>query len=223
MRGRIEGFQKVIAGLLVLGSVALLLDGAQAEPPEVRLSRAERRSFDTFFSNFAETNLEPFSRGKLSDKALILFCLQHHLRNFSRRIETNKDGTEARLAARYVDETAMQYFGRRPKVHASPDKESPYRNGYYYNMNVAAGDAIPFAQIVMVKALGNREYQADVNIYLPPGGTWDGDEHAPPSSWKDFEGMGMPKRTGQVRAIIRKVTSGGATRYILIEYRKAGA
>jgi len=218
----------LLLSLLFVPALALLTVGllvparrARSAPREVRLSVTEQRKLNTFFSNFSEARVEPFKRGGPSNKALIRFCLWHHGLNATGRIEMNKDYSKWRLAARHVDETALKFFGRRVAHHEAPDAQFPYRSGYYYNMLFGEGDPVPFSQLGKLYAVGGNEYRAEVNVFEPPSGAWDGDVHAAPSSWLDWEGMGPPKRTARLRATIRKIMSGSNTRYILLEYQQS--
>jgi hypothetical protein len=184
---------------------------------EIRLSSAERRKFNTFFSNFSEAIVPPFSRKSgPKNQDLIRFGVFHNWINHLDLWKKTEDGAFSRIPARYIEESIDKFFGIKKVRHQAVDDSITYRDGYYYFPN-ADGEAITFSQMSRFrKGARKDEFIAEVQVYRGPNG-WEGDSQAPPSTWKD-SGGGKPEVTERRKATIRKVTEKGVTRYVLVEY-----
>lgn len=184
----------------------------------IRLTPAEQQKFNTFFSNFSEAFVPPFSRKTgCKNEDLIRFGVFHNRINRLDLWKKTGDGSSSRIPARTIEESIDRFFGPKKVRHQNVDDSITYRGGYYYFPN-ADGEAITFSQMSRLrKGSRQEEFVAEVQVYRAPNG-WDGDPQASPSTWKDAGG-GKPERIERRTATIRKVTEKGAIRFILVEYR----
>ncbi|MGC4042872.1 MAG: hypothetical protein QM758_03635 [Armatimonas sp.] len=189
-------------------------------PEVIRLSAAERRKLNTFFSNFVEAYLQPFRRNQLSDFALVSFAQFHEYLNSPNALK----GKYPRFAisASRVDSMCIYYFGKKVNRHQSRSmnvsigfSRHEYRNGSYYFTIGGDGEAVSFAQIQKLRHLEGSLFEAEVIEYIAPNG-WDGDRHA--SSWRDSTGDGIPEPERRFRGLIQKVGTEKNQRFILLEY-----
>jgi hypothetical protein len=186
---------------------------AALESPRIlRLTNAEQRRLNTYFSNFSEVFVEPFERGKITDKALIEFGVRHNLTN------NNRLWTKKGLAAHYVDESARKFFGRGISQHHAPSEIYPFKEGYY-GLPTATGEGIAFSQVTGWRSLGKNEYRANITIYIASNG-WEGDRQAAMAAWRRNDSADMPRVFQRMIATVRKETSGKKSRYILLDYRE---
>lgn len=194
-----------------------------------RLTDAERKALDVFFSNFAETRVAPFRRDRVSDDQLISFALRHDEVNAPGRFRPVRDGDTFTpwLSASRVDETARRYFGRPVRRHHSFEERLGNPVGYKdggYTWPAHDGGPEPFAQVTSWRVLGKGLFEARVTEYQPSGIGWDGDRHAAPSSWKRAAGPNnnVPVLHRRMRAVVRRVSEAGkGPRYVLVEFVEA--
>lgn len=210
----------LMAGIILLLSCPPAVSAGR----EVKLGTAEKRKLNTFFSNFSEVYLKPFSKGKLSDSALIHFGIWHRYINNARLFErvknhsydiTNKKDTRAysqRIKATHIDSAALWYFGRAIKKHQS-STDTLYQAGYYY-FEGADGDALPFAQVTRLIDNGNGTLTAYTREYA----SHEADVHGTRAQWK--KAGHEVTDVGRHKALIKSVGSGDRKRYVLLEYRK---
>jgi len=130
------------------------------------------------------------------------------------------EGNYERLADKHVEAAVEKYFGRKLKKHESTDGYR-YKNGYYY-MPCADGEGYTFSQVTKLVDLGNDLFLAHVNVYVTGSG-FTGDPHGTPAEWRKWaEATGddylIPELSAQMVATIKKISSGGKERFILIEY-----
>ena len=192
-----------------------------AAPTEVKMDRALKGKLDTFFSNFSEVYVEPFAKGKTSNKALISFGIRHNEINKPERVQTvhGSSALDQRIAAKLIEPSVEWYFGRKITKHESVPGYA-YKNGYYYWPG-ADGEGPTFSQITKLMDLGNNLFRANVNTYSAANG-WEGNTHGTVSEWKRADdGSGVPELTGKMTATIKKVGSGSKQHYILVEYLEA--
>jgi hypothetical protein len=185
---------------------------------DIKLSPKEKKELNTFFSNFSEIFMEPFTKENLSDKALINFGVSHNYRNNLKKCEKGEDPTIVKLKSSFVDDAVNKYFGKKIKTHQSVE-DYKFSNGKY-TIPEAAGEAYVFSQIENLYDNGNNFYSANINVYSIGSG-WSGSPHGTPKEWqKKAADEGMPELTNKMKATIQKVTENGKTRYILIDYFK---
>ena len=177
-----------------------------------RLTNAEQRRWNTYFSNFSEVYVEPFERGKITENALIEFGIRHNMEN------NQHYWTKQGLAPRYVEASVMKFFGRKITHHHAPAPYYPYKNGYY-DYPTVGGEGIAFSQVTGLHALSKTEYRANVTVYVAGNG-WEGDPQASMPVWRRADPMDVPTVLHRMRATVRKETSGGEPHYILLDYRE---
>ncbi|MFZ6017840.1 MAG: TolB family protein [Nitrospirota bacterium] len=186
-------------------------------PRKVNMDSNLRKKLNTFFSNFSEAPVKPFTRDKIENKELISFGVSHNWWNRFDRFKCV--GSECRLKASYVEEAVEKYFGRRLKKHGSVPPHIKYKNGYYY-VPGAAGEAPDFSQIVELVDIGNNFFVATVDVYARSC-DWEGDPHGTPEQWRREDPYEVPERVARMTATIRKIRSDKGERYILLEYLRA--
>jgi hypothetical protein len=166
------------------------------------LDPALRKKLDTFFSNFAETNLESFEAGKLSDEEMLRFAIIHVGMNARKELKLDAGGDSGTASAALVDKVTLRYFDQKIETGREPS----------YEVELGDGEAIFFAQITGLTDLGGGLYSARGNIYGASSGAVI-DVHAAPSVWKkageDVE------RTATFEATIKAIEK----RYVLVEYK----
>lgn len=182
----------------------------------VQLSVEEKTNWNKYFSVFTNARVSPFKEGEIGNKELISFGFYH---NYFKA--QSQDGKLA-LAAQKVEDSVREYFGKDVQ-HQSVDENLTYSQGFYY-YPAAYGEGRPFSQVAKIVDLGNDYYLADVNVYMEQN--FDGIFNKTGESnyiYKPIEGW--PKTyveeveiTRQMQAKLKKVTEGGRSRYILIQY-----
>lgn len=182
---------------------------------ELRLAPAEKKALNTFFSNFSEVFVKPFSNGSIADADLIRFGVSHNYRNNEKLFAKTGKENQAKIKAGYVDESVNKYFGKRIKKHQSVEGIE-YKNGWYY-IPPASGEAFIFSQVANLYDSGNNRYTATVNVYSAGSG-WTGNVHGSVKEWKADNDI--PELAEVMNAVLQKVTEKGKSRYILLEYTK---
>ena len=202
-----------VAVLLVCGQdvPTVAVAGPQAASP-ARLTNAERRKWNTYFSNFSEVYVEPFERGKITENALIEFGIRHNLEN------NHPLWTKQGLVPRYVEASVMKFFGRKITRHHAPSSYFPYKNGCY-GYPTAGGEGIAFSQVTGLQALSKNERRADVTVYVAGNG-WEGDRQGCLPVWRRADPTDVPTVLRRMRATVRREKSGGEPHYILLDYRE---
>jgi hypothetical protein len=186
----------VAAWIALLAALLCCGISSPAAPREVKLSVAEKRKLDTFFSNFSEVYLSNFKRGHVTDQMLISFGVMHE--------EINSHVTK--VSAQRVRRLALWYFGV-PVHHDGPVpgddfQRVGYRNGYYTAPPIDDANSAP-SRIVHLWNIGKGYYKAEVIIDAL------------------YTGEG-PDDDIQYTALIQQVGSGARQRYILLEYQGKG-
>jgi hypothetical protein len=190
-----------ILGKLIPVLVLVLFSALANAQSMEKLTPAQKRNFDTFFSNFSEANVQSFKRDALSDEAMIEFALSHNYINKRKSLQKSKDGQSVLISAELVDRATIKYFGRKVSGHKSQS----------YTVPLADGEAYTFSQITQLINIGEDMYQAEGAIYTTgSGGTPD--PHGTPAEWKK-KGEDVT-RSGSFSAIVRAESE----RYILLEY-----
>ena len=186
---------------------------------EIKLTLAEKKQFNTFFSNFSEVFVESFEKDKITDKELISFGVLHNYRNNDKRFAEAGNDYQVKIKTSYIDESVLKYFGRKITKHQSVEEgRIEYREGWYY-LTEATGEESVFSQITSLHDDGNNIYTAIVNIYSASSG-WTGNIHGNEQEWKKESPDDVPEKISVMKAAISKVTEKGKSRYILIDYIK---
>lgn len=210
--------KRFVMSLMILLYVAEI-SFAATPGKEVKLTPAEKKQLNTFFSNFSEVFLEPFAKDKISDTELIEFSIYHNYKNNEKRFVRGGKEYQVKIKASYIDETVMKYFGKKITKHQSIDDSGiEYKDGWYYTTD-ATGEEYDFSQIVSLSDNGNGMYTAMVNVYSAGSG-WVGDTHADEKAWKNASPDDVPRVTQVMKATLQKVTENGKSRYILIDYAR---
>ncbi|HEY0075409.1 MAG TPA: hypothetical protein VGB77_15025 [Abditibacteriaceae bacterium] len=179
---------------------------------------------DLFLSNFSEALPGNFKRGKLRDENLTNFAIRHNsINSYKDKIEIVKEHNfniqsqrdprfyQYRIAARFIDGTALWYFNRKP-ARLSSAGGFLYANGYYY-FNTGEGDPLPFAHVTKLRSLGNGEYHVTTREYA----SHDTSEYNP-AQWRRRKIEVFDQ--GRASAIIKETGKGTQRRLILLEYQR---
>lgn len=183
---------------------------------EVKMTAGLKKTLNTFFSNFSETNLEPFEAGRIRDDALIQFGVLHNVINNPKLFEIVGGGENQRLAAKHVEAAVEKYFGLRIGQHkslAGNYSYIKYRNGFYYAPR-ASGEAYTFSQVMRLID-NNGTFTAYVNVYVASSGS-NINPHGTPAEWK--RAGQDPQLSTRMKAAITTVGEGGRSRYVLLSY-----
>lgn len=182
--------------------------GLSLTPTErLTLDAPARRALNTFFSNFAEARVPSFDRNMLGDRTLREFALAHLYINRFRDLKVSADGQTVSASGPQVDRVTERYFGRTVTDHA----------GAPYEIPLADGEPLPFAQIGSLVDLGDGHFRALGTLYTPAGpGTVD--VHADPATWAAL-GDEAPTATDRFMAHLQQVSGPKGPRYILLEYQ----
>jgi len=177
----------------------------------VNLSKSQQKEFDTFFSNFAEANLESFTqKNGISNEELIRFGIMHNYINRKHNF-VRVDDNNVKIKKEYIEESAKKYFGKSIQNHKTIEGVA-YSNGYY-SMPQADGEAFSFAQINKLSDIGGNKFEAEVNVYTAGSG-WTGNTHDNPANYAKDAADG-PQLSVKVKALVLKDASG---KYQLLEY-----
>ncbi len=205
----------IIVSFVMLAGIAF----AGTSPREVKLTSAEKKQLNTFFSNFSEVFVEPFAKDKISDRALIEFSIYHNYKNNEKRFVKGGKEYQVKIKASYIDETAMKFFGKKISKHQSIDDSGiEYKDGWYYTTD-ASGEEYDFSQIVSLVDNGDSIFTATVNVYSASSG-WVGDTHATEKEWRKASADDIPQVTQVMKATLKKIIDKGKSRYILVDYVK---
>ncbi len=182
----------------------------------VTLSPDEQKKLNTFFSNFSEAYLEPFSSGNITDDELIKFGILHNYHNNFKLFEKAGEN-ELKIKDAFVTKSIEKYFDKTFSAHKST-KDYKYKKGYYFIPN-ADGEAYTFSQVTSVSDLGSNRYVASVNVYTAISG-WTGNQHDNPKNW-GADGEEKPELYSKFKAIFSKANgTNGESIYKLINYIK---
>lgn len=210
---------KALAAIIFLFVFLPGISFAQITPKEVKLTPAEKKQLNTFFSNFSEVFVEPFAKDRISDIKLIEFGIYHNYKNNEKRFTKGGKEYQVKIKASYIDETVMKFFGKKITKHQSiADSGIEYKEGWYYTTD-ASGEEYDFSQIVSLVDNGDNIFTAIVNVYSAGSG-WVGDTHANENVWKKASPDDVPQITDKMKATLQKVTEKGKSRYILIDYTR---
>jgi len=177
----------------------------------VKLSAGEQKKLNVFFSNFSEVGMEPFTKDKVTDEALINFGVLHVNKNNKSMLE-KADAMNSKIKEDKVSESVQKYFGVIITSHKST-KQFKYKNGYYF-IPQADGEAYTFSQVERLTDIGGDLYTAYVNVYTAGSG-WTGDSNGSKKDWEK-DGSEMPVLTGKYKAVFGKKNTGN----VLVEYVK---
>jgi len=207
------------SGICIIVTLMTMAVFSQTPVNEVKLSPAEKKQLNTFFSNFSEVFVEPFEKDKISDIKLIEFSIYHNYKNNEKRFVKGGKEYQVKIKASYIDETVTKFFGKKIFKHQSIDGSGiDYKDGWYYTTD-ATGEEYDFSQIVSLVDNGGNMFTAIVNVFSAGSG-WVGDVHATEKEWRNADTDDVPQVTGKMKATLQKVTEKGKIRYILIDYVK---
>ncbi len=203
---------------ITAGAAVPVSGQTSAQGTEVRLDVQLRRRLNTFFSNFAEAGIDEFRSGRTPAGTLIRFGVLHNSINADHRFERVPGREhEVRIPARQIEATIRKYFGISVPRHESVTGDYDwirYLNGYYI-IPAADGETYPFAQVMRLQQLPNREYIAWVNVYQPGDPAFE-NVHGTEEEWRhDGE---MVVLVARMRAWIRQLRENGEARFVLLEY-----
>lgn len=182
---------------------------------DLAMSQDLKKQLDTFFSNFSEVNMPPFYQGKIPNETLILFGIDHNVKNNHKLIKNLKDGSGS-LSQKYVEQSVKKYFGDVLIKHGTIGNYH-YSKGIYI-FPLGDGEPWQFSQITKLVDIGNQCFIANIKVYWAPN-AFDGDTHASESVWKSDPDEEMrPSLDKMMIAKIKKITENKKSRYILLEY-----
>ena len=195
----------------------------------VKLNAAQEKEWSVFLSNFSEVNWKPFKRGSLTDRQLIEFGLAHNEHNnaklFKRTPGNQEKSGKPFIAARYVADSVVKYFGQEIRQHQSTPGAKYEADGNYILVGKssmdedAVGEAFSFSHITRLISLGNNLFAADADVYTA-GGNWDMQTTSNPIYWKDSVDYDAPTLDYSVRAIVQRVLTSTQSRLTLLEYKR---
>ncbi|NLY73749.1 MAG: hypothetical protein GX075_00395 [Firmicutes bacterium] len=184
------------------------------EEVEIKLNQEEWKELNEFFSNFSEVFLKPFKKGQVSNTELVRFGILHNLWN-NYQLFQPYNSSYLKLDKKFVETTVEKYFGIKSITHESVG-DKIYKDGYYI-IPVSSGEAYLFSQVTKFIDMGNGYYVAFLNLYIASSG-FGGDPHGNLKTWNKERDGDIPKLSSKMVATVKKVTSNGSSRYILIEY-----
>lgn len=112
-------FLAVTAFLLgIIADYSRAADTKRKEQTKVNMDSNLKKKLNTFFSNFSEVSVEPFTRDKIDNKELIRFGVWHNYKNRFGRFKYVGDGV-LQLKATHVKAAVEKYFGRKLTKHES--------------------------------------------------------------------------------------------------------
>jgi hypothetical protein len=217
---------------VMLGTVGAFSGTASADPGLLaKISDAEARALNIFFSNFCETSFGDFNAKARDDQALIAFAAHHNVINNRKLFKEDKAEGKAYIGKGTVDATIEKYFGLKGVTpQSAEDGFVIYKNGKYYWDDVfesapwfAGGQAVSltdngdgtlFATVELYK--DNDAFQKDaakVNIK---------DFYAPKKSWKG-KTASYYELSSTWSAVIAPHTYNGKKTWKLLEWREEGA
>lgn len=205
-----KGYLVILTSLFII--ILFCNSSAFGEEKEIKLNQGEWKKLNTFFSNFSEVFFRPFEKGQISNKELVSFGVLHNKRN-NYKLFQPYNSSYLKLNKKYVEASVEKYFGIESITHESIG-DATYKDGYYIIPD-GAGEAYLFSQVTKFIDIGNGYYVTYLNIYVAGSG-FIGDPHGNLESWKE-EGD-VPRLSRKMKATVKKVTSKGSSRYILIDY-----
>lgn len=138
--------------------------------------------------------VEYFREGEVTNDALIQFAILYN-NNLGPYHKSIDNEGHYRLPAKYVEKIAKQYFGKGVEHHTLGDIVFSRGNYYAQGSDAGEGERIEISRLTL---LGNNVYEVDATFYTIP----DGDGYL------------------KERMKLRKVTSKGRSRYVVLAYQK---
>jgi hypothetical protein len=192
---------------------------------QIRIDQKLRKELNDWFSVFAQTELKSFERDKVKDETLIAFALDRIFTydEFKERIVGRIGASpECAIDQSIVEAVVAKYFEAKIKQHKSAVTNT-YRSGYgdprpytreYKNgcysaapVDDASGElTVRFSKITKLRGLGNRYYEARVDVYVG--------EDADP----------VPVNVSllsKMRVVFKQVPARDADKFLLVSYQKA--
>jgi hypothetical protein len=194
-----------------------------------KMSDADRKAMNIFFSNFCEANLEDFDAARHDDAALINFATRHNVMNNQKLFKLDK--AEGPYGTYYierkdVDATIEKYFGIKGVTPQSVE-DSPiiYKNNRYYWDEIFEGSPTFLGgQVVELRDAGNGTMSAVVELYEDDEAFQNNPDkaikefYAPIKNWTGDTAKCF-KSAGTWTAKIAPHTWGGKKTWKLLEWR----
>ena len=209
----------VFAVLLCFAAAACAAPARQvrenAGEGEVQMPKQQIAALDTFFSNFAETDMPFFAPGQLKNDDLVNFGVQHVLMNAPKTLRS-ADSEHWAVPAAKVGAAVRKYFGRDARLKGT----SRYAlKGNNFLAVKAGGEAYKFAQIIDLTPLGGDRFKATVMRYAASSG-FTGDPHGMMDVWQKDYPEDTPQQSAAMTAVISR-SKDAPKRYILKSYQPA--
>jgi len=164
----------------------------------------EKARLDTFFSAFAETNIQSFDSKSLNDEMMLYFAEWNLAFHPGRSLKKMHNGSEAQAPSELIDTVTETYFGKKIAKHTANQ----------YTIDLATGEVDVFAQVDKLVPLGDDRFEAHGTVYYVRSGV-KLDTHADPGTWKK---QGIRVRSNATFAAIIQHVGPGEGRYIMLEY-----
>jgi hypothetical protein len=158
-----------------------------------KMSGADWRTLNIFFSNFCESHLNEFDAGDYDDRTLIAFAVSHNVINNPKLFKDDSPEGPYYIGKDNVNVTIEKYFGiKGVKPQSAEDRFVIYKNGRYYWDDVMEG-APWFAGGQAVELYDNGdgtlsavvEWYEDNEVFVNNVDKFDvKDFYAPKKSWK---------------------------------------
>jgi hypothetical protein len=221
---------KFVPAVFLLAAALFFADAATGADNRLdKMSVADRRALNVFFSNFCESSLGDFDADDYNDGALIAFAMSHNVIN-NRELFKDDDAEGMSYIGRdRVDATIEKYFGiKGVKPRSVEDGAVIYKHDRYYWDDVfegspwfAGGQAVELydekdgtLSAVVELYQDNEAFQNDV-MKIDTG-----DFYAPKKSWKGNTAKYYEIR-GYYAAKIAPYSYNGKKTYRLLEWREA--
>ena len=145
---------------LIMSIILTAAVTADSQPAvkEVKLSPAEKKNMNTFFSNFSGVFTESFTKDTLTDEAMIRFSVRHIYRNSSSLFVKSGKDYRVKIKAFHIEAAAEKFFGTKIGAHKSVE-DIDYLNGWYY-ITEASGEVQFFSQVKNMFDNGGGIYTA---------------------------------------------------------------
>ncbi|BFH64418.1 hypothetical protein PAJ34TS1_50100 [Paenibacillus azoreducens] len=160
---------------------------------EIAPGSNEMKKIGTFLSNFTELHFKRLNSGNLNYSDLIYFGVLHNFENNYASTVSNSGGGKLFISKSSVEQSIYKYFNIKFKNHKTV--QGFKFNGKGYVFEGASGAPIDYVKALNVYDMGSNKLVIYGELYNPDNpaaGTY-----------------------GSVDAVIKKVTEGNKTRYVL--------
>lgn len=157
-----RNMKKILSMGCLLATITFFLDTPVSAMTRNEMNIEFRDRLDTYFSNFTEVLLEPFSYDCISNSELIRFGIGHNLRN-RRDTRQNYDLSHWAMAVEDVDDAVYKYFGKH--IEAVSTNEYQLIDDEFL-IPKATGEGVRFAQVTSFDANEDGTYTAVITEFL---------------------------------------------------------